>query len=453
VAPIDVLPDDVLLEIFYIYISEAQSIQAWQCLVHVNSRWRSVVFGSPRRLDLRLVCTNKTPARDTLDVWPTLPLLIQDCDDLEEGLDNIVAVLERRDRVRVIDLEDVSSSQLEKLSAAMQEPLPELTGLWLSSGGEVVLPDSFLGGSAPRLQFLWLNGIPFPGLPKRLLSATHLVRLYLGEIPHLGYISPEAMVTALSTTSRLNSLSLGFQSPQSRPDRATRHLHSPTRSVFSVLTDFSFKGDNEYLDDLVALIDAPRLNDLYITFFNDIVFDTPQLIQFICRTPRLKAFEKASVTFDGGSTWVQLSSRTSGDDLLHVRISCGELDWQVLSMEQVCTSSLPPLSTSDLYIYEDQSLQAHRQDNTGIENAQWLELLHPFRTVKNLYLSETFAPRIVPALEELVGSSAAEVLPTLKNIFLEGSEPRVQRGIRQFVGRRQVTGDPVAVSQWHRRRD
>jgi hypothetical protein len=76
--------------------------------------------------------------------------------------------------VREIDLQKVSSSHLENLSAAMLVPFPELTVLRLGSYGEVVLPDSFLGGSASHLEELYLSRIPFPGLPKLLLSATHL---------------------------------------------------------------------------------------------------------------------------------------------------------------------------------------------------------------------------------------------------------------------------------------
>jgi hypothetical protein len=71
---IDVLPDDVLLGVFDIYVITNPSfhgkmgIEAWQSLVHVCQRWRSLVFLSPRRLNLRLFCTPKTPARDTLDI-------------------------------------------------------------------------------------------------------------------------------------------------------------------------------------------------------------------------------------------------------------------------------------------------------------------------------------------------------------------------------------------------
>jgi hypothetical protein len=113
-------------------------------------------------------------------------------------VDNIIAALEHNDRICELDLFDIPSSQLEKVLAAMQQPFPALTRLWLWPRDETapVVPASFLGGSAPRLQTLILDRIPFPGLPKLLLSATHLVHLDLWRIPHSGYISPEAMVTA-----------------------------------------------------------------------------------------------------------------------------------------------------------------------------------------------------------------------------------------------------------------
>jgi hypothetical protein len=449
------LPDDVLLSIFVFCADEdlhwKKEIEAWQSLVHVCRRWRLVVFGSPTRLNLRLACTAKTPARAALDIWPPLPLVIQDGTDPQGGLDNIIAVLERRNRVRIINLVRVSNSQLETLSEAMQEPFPGLTDLQLWSHGDVVLPDSFLGGSAPRLRFLWLNRTPFPGLPKLLLSATHLVDLFLEDIPHSGYISPGAMVTVLSTLTRLEVLVLEFQSHQSRPDQATRHLPPPTRSLLSILRSFAFKGDNEYLEDFLARIDAPRLYNLHTTFFNDIVFETPQFIQFIRRAPWPKAPGKVNVIFEDDTATVILPSLTYGELLVKIS-SCREPDWRVLFLVQVFTTCLPPLSTlEDLYIYEGTSSQAHWQDN--VENGLWLELLRPFRTVKNLYLDKEFARHIAPALQDLVKEGDTGVLPTLQNIYLEGFQPSgrgVQEGIAKFVAARRVTNYPVEVVRWFR---
>ena len=429
---------------------QKRAVEAWQALVHVCRRWRSVVFGSPRRLNLQLSFGSGTSG-DMLEVWPALPLLIS-ASVYQDDADNIAVALERSDRVVEIRLDIHEGPALTKVFAAMHVPFPELTSLriwsWSATMG-TVLPDSLLGGSTPRLRSLDLHRIPLPVFPKPLLSATHLINLHLTDIPHSAYISPEAMVTALSALNSLERLSLRFQSPQSRPDRESRRPPLPTRFVIPVLTFLNFKGDNGYIDDLVACIDAPRLNNLNITFFNQIVFDTRQFMQFISRTPGLKALEKARVTFGDniseGTASVSLSSRTSGNGKLEVNVRCNELDWQVSSMEQVCSSCLPPLSTlEDLYIVGG-SQQSDRQDN--IEDALWLELLHPFTTVKNLYLSAGFAPHIVHALQELVGGRAAEVLPTLQNIFLE--RPRswgpVLEGIGKFLAARQGS---IAVSMW-----
>jgi hypothetical protein len=130
VTSIDVLPDEVLLEIFDIYLDgswdelddsmfpEKGFETAWRPLVHVCRRWRSVIFGSPCRLDLKLNCTGKTPARDTLDVWPALPISVW-CDG-NYRVENIIAVLERSDRVCWLELWNLSISNLEEVSAAMQ---------------------------------------------------------------------------------------------------------------------------------------------------------------------------------------------------------------------------------------------------------------------------------------------------------------------------------------------
>ena len=180
-----------------------------------------------------------------LDIWPTFPLLIQGSANRPEELDNIIAVLERSDRVRHIILRDFSSSHLEYVLSAMQEPFPELTILRLRSSEVVTaVPDSFLVGRAPGLRFLGLEGIPFPCLPKLLLSTTHLETLCLEKIPHSGYFSPEAIVTALSNSTSLGFLVLEFQSPRSFPDQDSRRLPL-TLAAFPLLRLMKFKGVSE----------------------------------------------------------------------------------------------------------------------------------------------------------------------------------------------------------------
>jgi hypothetical protein len=465
VIRIDVLPDDVLLEIFGFYTimisyDGYMGIEAWQSLVHVCRRWRVLVFESPRRLNLRLFCTPKTPTRDKLDVWPALPLLIHGpMTSKSQDLDNIIVALEQSNRVCQVTLWPLTAWQLEKVLATMQVPFPELTDLLLfpeltdlllfpNDETVPVIPDSFLDGSAQRLRSFSSDGIPFPGLPKLLLSATNLDSLRLYHIPHSGYISPEATVALISVLSSLKTLQLEFRSPQSRPDWESRRWRPSKRSVIPALNSFLFKGVIEYLEDLVTFIDAPQLNTLNVTFFNQIDFDFPRLAQFINRTPTIRPLDEAHVHFTDYFASVRLPP---GSGTLQITISCREPDWQLSSIEQVCNSSLHPLPTVEvLYIERGYSQLVWKND--AIENTLWLQLLLPFTAVKDLYLSKEFAPGIAAALQELFGARITEVLPSLQNIFMEGLEPSgpLEESIGRFVAARRLSDHPIAISVWHK---
>jgi hypothetical protein len=467
VVAIDDLPDDVLLAIFDFYAGEYPypdfngatkwEIESWQSLVHVCRRWRGLVFASPRRLNLQLCRTRVASARMSLDVWPPLPLHIE-IRDPGTSVDNVIAEVEHSDRICriLIDLNWYTTWQIEKLWTAMQVPFPELIGLHLSHQGSSyvpVLPDSFLGGSAPRLRYLSLVSIPFPGIPKLLLSA-NLVYLQLRNIPHSGYISPETMAAYLSALTSLNILRLEFESPQSCPDLETQRPFLPTRFVLPTLTEFSFKGVHEYLEEFLARIDAPQVHWLRIMYFNDIDFDTPELTQFISRTPALWVYDEARLVFHNREALVRLRPHPEPpyDRTVDVQILCQVSNGQLSSLAQICASSLRLLLTMEnLYIHDDPYSQVDWKDD--IEDAEWLDLLHPFTAVKNLYLSERFAPRIAPALQELTGGRTTEVLPALQNVFLEGFQPSepVQEGIARFISARQLTDHPVAVSVWDRK--
>jgi hypothetical protein len=450
-STIDILPDDALLVIFDFYLGETKWTNRWHILVHVCRRWRLVVFGSPRHLNLQLVCTHRTPVRRTLDVWLPFPIVLRGNYYKNLGKDNIIATLEHNDRVCEIELRHISSSLWENVLTVMQEPFPILTDLKLLFADDMasIVPDSFLGGSTPRLRKLVLDGIPFPRLPKLLLSATHLVHLQLLNIPHSGYFTPESMVTCLLTLIRLESLTLKFESPRPRSDRENRRLPPPTRTLLASLTHFTFKGVSEYLEDIVAWVDAPLLDHLDIIFFHQLIFDTPLLARFISRIPKLNAHDQAHVAFSDWGAFLTLP-RTY-DRRFRLAISCTQPDWLVLSMAQVCNSTLPPFSTLERLHISDRGSTQQRWHG-DIENSEWLELLRPFAAVKSLYLAEEYAPHIVRTLQEVAGERATEVLPALECLFLEKlyrSGP-VQEAIEQLAAVRQLSNHPIVISLWQR---
>ena len=130
----------------------------------------------------------------------------------------------------------------------------------------------------------------------------------------------------------------------------------------------------------------------------------------------MEAFDKAIVVSWDQHARIELSLKTSGYGELKVGTPCRGLDWQVSFLEQVCASSLPPLSTlKDLYISEHPYRQPVLEDN--LDSALWLVLLRPFSTVKDLFLTEKNALRVVPALQELVGGRTIDVLHALQNVL------------------------------------
>ena len=322
-SAINMLLDEVLLEIFACHVEESEKRDAWRTLACVCRRWRSIAFGSPRRLNLRIFYTNittwkKISMRKNLDFWPPFPILLTaECSFYGElGKDNVFATLEHHNRVSHIKIWNASSI-LEKILSLMQKPFPMLTDLELRNSGRkkmlAVVPDSFLDGSATQLRNLRLERIPFPGLPNLLLSATHLVHIELYHIPDSGYFAPEALVTCLPTLTRLQSLLLWFDLPRPRPELERRRTSSSTRALrlLPSLTRFVFRGDSEYLEDIVDSLDAPQLSCLRIKLFHQLIFDTPRLAQFISRIPKVKISDEARMCIcDRFSDTKVLSSKT-----------------------------------------------------------------------------------------------------------------------------------------------
>ncbi len=108
-------------------------------------RWRNVTLGSPRRLNLRLFYTAKTPVSQLLDVWPSHPIVVRANGLLSWDLDNLIATLKHNDRACIIQLWSVPSSLLELVSAAMQDQFPELTELEILSRDNTSTPPVVLG--------------------------------------------------------------------------------------------------------------------------------------------------------------------------------------------------------------------------------------------------------------------------------------------------------------------
>ena len=426
--------------------------------------WRSVVFSVPRRLDLQLVCTARTPISYMCQIWPVLPISVRAFGSEAETA-NIFGALFHNDLVREICIKHTRDSALDLLAVALGRPFPELIHVELSLPPHIStasgLPDSFLGGSAPRLQSLSLDGISFPALPKLLLSATNLARLILSDIPPSGYISPEMMVDCLSSLTGLERLCIEFQS-ETYLDPETRPPPPLTRTVLPVLSSLTFLGVFEYWDHPYTHIDFPVLEYAELQFWDPVILEASDLAPFICRTESFEVLNQAYLLLDNGSIDVTLSTRKgtgSGVSRMFeamLRINRDVVGWQLWQQTQACCRSPPP-STSELEWFDipeeddlsPNELLLYKDD---ISNGGWLELLGFLTAVENLYLPEGLAQLIAPALQEVAREGVTGILPALQNLFVDKLQPSgpLQEAIGEFVAARQHSGHPVAVQRWVR---
>jgi hypothetical protein len=390
-----------------------------------------------------------------LSVWPAFPIIVF-CHRSPglplRGVRNIIAALKCRDRVCEICLWGVPNSLLKRFGA-LRVPFPELKSIQLSSSDDrwpPVLPESFLGGSAPRLRSLDLYGIPFPVPQKLLLSTADLVILRLDDIPGSGYISPENIATCLSALTKLEQFALGFRYPLHHGHYTSQH-HSPllSRIVLPVLTSLRFRGDCNYLKSLVFRIGTPLLNNLDLTFIQPVTNNNvPQLRQFISCIEAFEAPDCADLAIYKQFVNVTLSrpEGTLACGTLKLAVLCNLPYRQLLSLTQLCSLSLHSLSTLEhLYIRDLCSL--HHWQYYYPESFEWLELLRPFTSVKNLHVSKNLALRVMLSLKELSEQGVIEVLPTLQNVFLPGSQPfgPIAEANAQLAAARALSGRPVSV--------
>jgi hypothetical protein len=442
VTTIDTLPDNVLLDIFDLSRVSGPDFELdleldleldrnlvwnWHTLVHVCRRWRQVVFASPIRLDLHLLCTYGTPVRTHLGCWPAFPIII-DYDD-EQSLiqdsdfeDDVIAALEHPSRVRHIKLTFTNPSFWGRLAPLMQKPFSKLTLFSINSAGRNVpiLPSGFLGGSIPCLQEIRFHGMPTLALPTLLCSASNVVDLALFDLessPTNGHISLAALVTGLAMLPRLDHLFIGFV-PWSLHDWSLPVPPRAARVVLPALTSLDFEGETTLLEDFVSQIDAPMLTSIEITYIDIPASPIPELYGFLKRSDSIKSslLRNSMIYFDGGDTiGVFFGPGAHPKEVpsitIHIKF-CEGIHDQVSLMVQVLSQISAMLSNVVRLVIRAERLE-------DLDSICWLHLLYPFTAVKILRVSKEFAKMLAHALKDMPAETATQMLPAL-DFLLEG---------------------------------
>jgi hypothetical protein len=401
-----------------------------------------------------------------LDIWPELPLYISNHDHLsDDSTDDVVAALRLNHRVSGIRLEGVPDSGWGTFWPPLKgHPFPVLTHLWINPFVPIKFSRSLLlGGSAPRLQEINFSLVAFSALPTLLLSATNLVILRYDLVPRGGYISPQAMVNALSALVRLRSLSLTFRRFLPPLDRAIK-IPSPhhMRTLLPALRHLSFQGFSEYMEVLVAHTDAPLLECVDLTLFHQEVLEISELAKFIRRSDKLLLADRAEVTYDHEFISITLAEERSllvkrNPSICHkslwLALECHQWDFRPSYLAHFCASCLPTISNFKILCIRGPTGNADHTWWRVIDDdvdVPWLEVLRLFNTVKHLCLFDNFAYWVAQGLTGLPAEWVTEVLPAMDAVFIESLDPSgpAMEAISEFAKARQLSGHPVSIYDW-----
>jgi hypothetical protein len=318
-----------------------------------------------------------------------------------------------------------------------------------ATGPSLLFGNLFLGGSAPRLREIVLDGIsfPFPEIKQVISSTNNLVELHLSKIPKTGYFSVDALVTALSTSAaQLRRLKIGFHYPASLP---TQSNTSPPlqRTNFPSLVFLHFHGASEYLEEFVSRVDFPALSYINIRLFNQVFFEIPQF----CRS--IPLFDTVNPPIDVivilSATYVNVcfypkKKRERATCYCYLGTSCRRLDWQLSFVIQILNQLSPLLSSvRSLIINNSSELPTGEED---VDSTQWLELFQPFTHAREFRAFEQLVPGIVQAL--VTEDMATGILPELTKLSLQRyrRSPAVVEAAEQFVAVRGLSGRTIYLS-------
>jgi hypothetical protein len=330
----------------------------------------------------------------------------------------------------------------------MDEPFPILEHLSISSTaqGNLTLPETFL---APNLRHLTLSSIRLPG-ELSLLSTVSLVTLALTNIPSFRYLLPKRLVTHLQTLSQLEELSIGFSVPSPRPS-AERELPDAleTRVTLPALRRFTFRGVSAYLESLVAQMRAPLLEQLDISFFNQLAFTLSRLSDFTNATQGLK-LPIAKVIFKHDAVAVVMHCTAwqldNGPASFSLSIISKQFDWQIDSAAQICGSLMPALSSVEQLTLDFNGKIPAEWQGGAVDGTTWHELLGPFIRAKELHICRTLTWELSSALQlDDVGLDPG-LLPSLQELAPEIEKEEAVNAFASFIDIRRVAGRPVGLS-------
>ncbi|KAF8485122.1 hypothetical protein DFH94DRAFT_264306 [Russula ochroleuca] len=406
--------------------------------------------GSANIGGLSLVCTEGTPVTDMLAHSPPLPLVIDyfnrfyDITAKDEG--ETILALKQRDRVRRIRLW-MPPTGVQKLIVVTVEEYPILEYLVImprikDDSTILQFPDTL---QAPHLRCLSLSGFALPTGSRLLTTAVGLVMLELVMIHPSTYFHPNTLLRWLSSMPQLKALVIHFSSPVPNHTVEQRsHMPITTPVALPNLRWFWFRGIRAYLEAVVPRITAPRLAKLEITFFNQVTFFVPRLLQFMNTTENLR-LESAKFEFSYERVDVEVYPHKEAEmSALHIEVDCWHLDWQVSSAAQISNSHSQMFSAVEHLSFEHDEHFRSSEEHNEVDRTELRKLLRSFSNVKTLYVDDGLIKDFSHCLRL---EDPLELLPELQELIYSVYPESGTTGdsFTSFIDARQNAGRPITL--------
>jgi hypothetical protein len=242
---------------------------------------------------------------------------------------------------------------------------------------------------------------------------------------------------------QLQTLSLHFLALPARRNYLSLPPSTGDRMTLPALIHFKYQGTSKYLDTLVARLDAPRLEDIYIRFFSQPTLDASQLGLFIEDMGIRRSPLRADIISSSDTISIAIT-QSRVITWLRLQISCKQLDWQLSSMSQICDHF-----SSFLFRVEDLRIKTTGLSSVldSMVDEQWLRLFRTFDGAKDFHVASELATDILHVLH-LADEGHKIMLPALRNLHVKKPMPMrapLRDSLDSFASQRQFSGHPVRI--------
>ena len=347
----------------------------------------------------------------------------------------LLLALQYRNRLYNIFISRWSSEDLGLLKALDNAfPMLETLSLLNNDRYQVFLPNNFV---APRLRALHLRTFTIPMGHLSLTNATNLLSLRLEDT---GYFPPGYLVECIASMPLLEDISLIFNQNAYDPNMLEWPRTQITRVVLPRLSRLQFVGIIHYLDNLLARISTPFLQDfrLLVLLEESSTLAVLRMSAFLGTIQNLD-FRTAVVRFYRTSLSITYHPDQAGGVPPYFSFNIDDLDRAEAFMVQIFSANAPALP-----VVERLDLEANCYSSGFMpQHTLWYTLLRSFGGVKTLRIDSRLATELSDVLDPRNEAVTNELLPGLSELVVVSREDLLQQPFSSFIHACRLAGHSV----------